>query len=58
LLDHAESSPTASVVRWEQRDMRDLPWRDTFDGAYCVGNSFGYLDDEVTRRLCKRWRRR
>ena len=25
--------------------MRDLPWRSTFDGAFCVGNSFGYLDD-------------
>ena len=26
--------------------MRDLPWRDRFDGAFCVGNSFGYLDDD------------
>ena len=26
--------------------MRDLPWRARFDGAFCVGNSFGYLDDE------------
>ena len=25
--------------------MRDLPWPERFDGAYCVGNSFGYLDD-------------
>ena len=25
--------------------MRDLPWRDRFDGAFCVGNSFAYLDD-------------
>jgi len=27
------------------RDMRDLPWPARFDGAYCFGNSFGYLDD-------------
>ena len=33
-------------IAWEQRDMRDLPWPDTFDGALCFGNSFGYLDDE------------
>jgi SAM-dependent methyltransferase len=33
-------------VAWEQRDMRDLPWAARFDGAFCVGNSFGYLDDE------------
>jgi SAM-dependent methyltransferase len=32
-------------VTWEQRDMRDLPWRNTFDGAFCFGNSFGYYDD-------------
>jgi SAM-dependent methyltransferase len=28
-----------------QRDMRDLPWTGVFDGAVCVGNSFGYFDD-------------
>jgi SAM-dependent methyltransferase len=26
--------------------MRDLPWHGRFDGAFCVGNSFGYLDDD------------
>jgi SAM-dependent methyltransferase len=26
--------------------MRDLPWAERFDGAFCVGNSFGYLDDQ------------
>ena len=25
--------------------MTDLPWREEFDGAFCFGNSFGYLDD-------------
>jgi SAM-dependent methyltransferase len=33
-------------IRWEQRDMRDLPWTGRFDAAFCLGNSFGYLDDE------------
>ena len=32
-------------LTWERRDMRDLPWPARFDGAFCVGNSFGYLDD-------------
>jgi 2-polyprenyl-3-methyl-5-hydroxy-6-metoxy-1,4-benzoquinol methylase len=45
-LDHARSCDTAHGVTWERRDMRDLPWRARFDGAFCVGNSFGYLDDE------------
>jgi SAM-dependent methyltransferase len=43
-LDHARRA--GGGVVWEQRDMRDLPWVARFDGAYCVGNSFGYLDDE------------
>lgn len=31
----------------------DLPWPHRFDGAFCVGNSFGYLDDEGnTAFLC------
>jgi len=45
-LDHARASPGSDKVLWEQRDMRDLPWRERFEAAFCVGNSFGYLDDE------------
>jgi SAM-dependent methyltransferase len=45
-LDHARSCPGSDLVTWERREMRDLPWRRRFDGAFCVGNSFGYLDDE------------
>jgi SAM-dependent methyltransferase len=29
----------------EQHDMRDLPWREAFDGAYCFWESFGFFDD-------------
>jgi len=45
-LAHAAASPGAATVAWERRDMRDLPWPARFDGAFCVGNSFGYLDDD------------
>jgi SAM-dependent methyltransferase len=45
-LAHARSCDGAGMVTWDRRDMRDLPWRARFDGAFCVGNSFGYLDDE------------
>jgi SAM-dependent methyltransferase len=34
------------TVAWEQRDMRDLPWRQVFDGAFSFGNSFGYYEDD------------
>jgi len=42
-LAHAQASDAR--VAWEHRDMRDLPWPNRFDGAFCFGNSFGYLDD-------------
>jgi len=45
-LAHAAASAAASGVAWQLRDMRDLPWPARFDGAFCVGNSFGYLDDD------------
>src|SRR5262245_11314509 len=45
-LQHARSNDGGNRVAWEHREMRDLPWPGRFDGAFCVGNSFGYLDDE------------
>jgi len=30
---------------WVEGDMRTLPWKGEFDGAFCFGNSFGYLPD-------------
>lgn len=42
------SEATGSVTLLEG-DMRELPWPGRFDGAYCVGNSFGYLDDAGNR---------
>ncbi len=36
------------AVTWEQRAMHDLPWEATFDGAICMGNSLGGLDDAGT----------
>lgn len=44
-LDHARAHDEASRVRWLRQDMRDLPGPERFDGAFCYGNSFGYLDD-------------
>jgi SAM-dependent methyltransferase len=34
------------AMEWRQSDMRDLPWRAEFDGAFCGGSSFGFLGDE------------
>lgn len=38
----------AAPLEWRHGDMRELPWRSRFDGAYCFGNSFGYFDAEGT----------
>jgi SAM-dependent methyltransferase len=41
----AEVRNKSSVqARWVLGDMCDLQWVSEFDGAYCFGNSFGYLD--------------
>lgn len=45
-LGHARSRDALHQVSWEHRDMRNLPWLDRFDGVFCTGNSFGYLDDD------------
>jgi SAM-dependent methyltransferase len=41
------------AVRWEERDMRDLPWDCEFDGAFSLGNSFGYLTDDGNAAFLK-----
>ena len=45
-LAFARAADPDGRVDWEHRDMRDLPWRNRFDAAFCTGNSFGYMDDE------------
>src|SRR5262245_2891753 len=39
------------AVEWRRSDMRDLPWRGEFDGAFCGGSSFGFLGDEGDQEL-------
>ena len=54
-MDEAKSSSIRDGlnVDWHTRDMRDLPWSGEFDGAFCFGNSFGYLDDEANADFLK-----
>jgi SAM-dependent methyltransferase len=40
-------------IEWHRGDMRELPWRDRFDGALCFGNSFGYCDRDGTRAFLR-----
>jgi len=41
-----KSSAGGVPVDLHEGDMRKLPWTGEFDGAFCFGNSFGYLDDD------------
>ena len=54
-IDEAKSSSLQAGVNidWRNQDMRDLPWAGDFDGAFCFGNSFGYLDDEANADFLK-----
>jgi SAM-dependent methyltransferase len=41
-----DASRRAGVaVAWRRSDMRRLSWRGSFDAAFCMGNSFGYMND-------------
>jgi SAM-dependent methyltransferase len=41
----AATAVAKAEITWCQRAMQDLDWSAVFDGAYCFGNSFGYLDE-------------
>ena len=59
LLDEARVGADALgvQVRLENRDMRDLPWHEEFDGAFCAWSSFGYFDEagnlEFLKAVCR-----
>ncbi len=42
----SRASESGLEVELERREMRDLSWPEEFDGAFCFGGSFGYLDDQ------------
>ena len=48
-IDEARRAPVDA--EWILGDMCHLPWSDTFDGAYCMGNSFCYLDPEAAPKF-------
>jgi SAM-dependent methyltransferase len=45
---HQEACAAAAAAGLDAQfllgEMRQLPWKSEFDGAYCFGNCFGYLD--------------
>jgi cyclopropane fatty-acyl-phospholipid synthase-like methyltransferase len=47
----AEERQLTGKITIHERDMRDLPWENEFDGAYCFWESFGYFDDAGNRQF-------
>jgi SAM-dependent methyltransferase len=52
-LDEALRRSEGLPIEWHHGDMRELPWREHFDGALCFGNSFGYCDRDGTRAFVR-----
>jgi len=46
-----EARQAAPAVRWIHGDIREIAWMREFAGAYCFGNSFGYLDGAEAPRF-------
>ncbi len=53
MIERARAASTGMDIAWTRADMRELPEASAFDGAYCLGNSFGYLDIEGTRAFLR-----
>ena len=53
LLQDARSASEEANLDLElvETDMRDLPWSDRFDAAFCFWGSFGYFEDSGNRRF-------
>lgn len=49
----AAASERGLALEVVRGDMRELPWKSTFDAAFCAGNSFGYLDDAGNRAFLR-----
>jgi 2-polyprenyl-3-methyl-5-hydroxy-6-metoxy-1,4-benzoquinol methylase len=47
-LARSQAQEKGLKVEFCLAEMREIPWESEFDAAYCVGNSFGYLEHEGT----------
>ncbi len=47
----AHAAKSALQAEFLLGDMRNLPWPSEFDGAFCFGNSFGYLEHAGTAQF-------
>jgi SAM-dependent methyltransferase len=48
------AAPPGATTTWIEADMQRLPVEGPLDGAYCCGNSFGYLDYPAQQEFLRR----
>jgi len=51
IAEARQNSAAGLNVEWLCRDMRRIPSEPQFNGAFCFGNSFGYLDHAGTQEF-------
>jgi SAM-dependent methyltransferase len=49
----ADAERRGVAVEYVEGDMRQLPWRERFDGVLCWFTSFGYFDDADNKRVLR-----
>jgi SAM-dependent methyltransferase len=52
-IAEAGASSAGLPVTWIRADMRELSANAEFDGAFCFGNSFGFLEPEQARQFLR-----
>ena len=52
-IAEAQAASAGLPAAWVEGDMCDLPWSGEFNGAFCFGNSFGYLDPAGVRAFLR-----
>ena len=50
-IAEARAASGTLSANWIAADLRHIDWREEFDGAFCFGNSFGFLDPEEAQEF-------
>jgi SAM-dependent methyltransferase len=46
-----EAQSKGCKINFIQRDLREIDFKEVFDGAYCIGSSFGYFDEDENEKV-------
>lgn len=52
-IARSKAAQAGVSIVWRRADMRNLPWKQEFDAAFCFWGSFGYFDDAGNMKFLK-----